>query len=193
MRFTWILLFLATTSCATDPSYQYIRGGETVNQPGVSFVLPESRSWVAIIRSTYEAAFGASDMPKNDTLIVGVRIYNAPLYADKQEFLEAVKKDRGAGPEIGRFKIIRNNEELSSTRSETCVEHKSASKDFGVEAKRGGEYSILETYGMNCIHPIKPQVGVLVELSRKAPPGTKFPEFDAMAKALLRSAKFGEF
>ncbi len=46
---------------------------------------------------------------------------------------------------------------------------------------------------MNCIHPIKSQVGILVELSRKAPPGTKFSEFEPMAQALLRSVRLNEF
>jgi len=193
MRLALFLLFISITSCVTAPSYQYIQGGDTVEQPGVSFVLPEGRTWIAMIRSTYEAAFGASGMPKNDTLIVGVRVYNAPPSADKQAFLEAIKKGRVAEPDTGRFEIIGNSEVLSEVRSETCVVHKSASKDFGLEAKRGGEYSILETFGMNCIHPIKPKVAVLVELSRKVPPGSEFPQFEPMAQALLKSVTFGEF
>lgn len=193
MHFALLPLIIAISSCATAPSYQFLRGGETVDQPGVSFVLPEGKLWIAMIRSTYEAAFGASPMPRNDTLIVAVRVYTAPPSTNKQEFLEAIKRGRIDEPQTGRFERIRNREALYGIRPETCVVHQAASKDFGAEAKRGGEYSILETYGMNCIHPIKPQVGVLIELSRKAPPGTKFPEFEAMAQTLLKSVKFGEF
>lgn len=193
MRFAWLIVIFLISSCAAAPSYIFVRGGETVYQPGVSFVLPETKSWIALTRSTYEAVFGARQMPKNDTLIVGVRVYNAPPSTSMEEFLEVVKKGRIAEPQTGRFERIRNNEALYNTRPETCVVHQSASKDFGAEAKRGGEYSILETFGMNCIHPIKPQVGVLIELSRKALPETELPELEAMAQALLKSVKFGEF
>ena len=193
LRLAWLLLVLAIASCVTAPGYQFLRGGETVHQPGVSFVLPEGKPWIAMIRSTYQAAFGAGEMPENDTLIVAVLVYDAPPSASKQEFLEAVRRDRAAEPQTGRFEVIRNSEAISDERAETCIVHQSASKDFGAEAKRGGEYSVLETFGMNCIHPLKPKVGVLIELSRKAPPGTTFPGFDAMAERLLGSVSFGEF
>jgi hypothetical protein len=193
MRFALLLLILAITSCAAAPSYQFHLGGETIHQPGVSFVLPKGKPWAAVIRSTYQAAFGAGQMPKDDTLIVAVQVYNTPPFTNRLEFLEAVKNGRAAEPQTGRFERIRNSEAISEGRSETCVVHQSASKDFGVEAKRGGEYSILETFGMNCVHPLRPQVGVLVELSRKAPPGTSLPEFEAMAQGLLSSVSFGEF
>lgn len=187
------LIFIITSCTTTAPSYQYLRGGELIQQPGVAFVLPEEKSWIAMMRSTYVGTFGASQMPNNETLIVGVRVYNAPKSGSPEEFLEAIKRGRAAEPKTGRFEKIRNIETLYNGRPETCAMHQSASKDFGIKAKRGGEYSILETFGMNCIHPLNPQVGVLIELSRKAPPGTEFLEFDSMAKSLLKSVQFGEF
>ncbi len=104
MRFVWIPLIFVITSCATTPSYQYIQGGETVDQPGVSLVLPEGRMWVAMMRSTYVAAFGASGMPNNETLIVGTRVYNAPPSTNKQEFLEAIKKIELLGQKLDASK-----------------------------------------------------------------------------------------
>lgn len=193
MRFALLPLLLVFSSCVTVPNYQFLRGGETVKQSGVSFVLPEGKSWIALMRSTYESALGASQMPKNETLMVNSLVYNAPAITNKQEFLEAIKKGRSSDPQTGRFEIIRNSEALYEARPETCVVYQSASKDFGAEAKRGGEYSIFETFGMICIHPANPKVQIRVELSRKAPPDTTFPEFDAMAQALLRSVAFDAF
>ena len=193
MRLVFLFFIFAITSCTTAPSYQYLRGGETVDQPGVSFVLPEGKSWIVMTRSTYQAVFGARQMPNDETLVVAVSVYNVPSSSNQEEFLEYIKKVRLAEPKTGRFQIIRNIETLYDGRPETCVMHESASKDFGIKAKRGGDYSIFETFGMNCIHPIKTSVGMHIELSRKAPPGTEFPEFDAMAQSLLESVKFGEF
>jgi len=193
MRFILFLLVFTISSCGTVPSYQFFSGGQTINQPGVSLILPEGKSWGAIIRSTYEGVFGAKPMPKNDTLIVAIRVYNAPPASTKEEFLSAIKKGRSSEPKTGRFEIIKSREELFDARSEVCVIHQSQSKDFGTEAKRGGEFSILETYGMNCIHPTNQQVGILVELSRKAPPNSTFSGFESMGAALLNSVIFGEF
>lgn len=146
------------------------------------------------MRSTYQSAFGANEMPRNETLIVSTTVFNIPTNDSKQDFLAAVKKGRTQNePQTGRFEVISNREELYGARPETCVVYQSAAKDFGVEAKRGGEYSIFETFGMDCIHPSKPSVGISVELSRKAPPGTTFPEFEAMASNLLQSVKFVAF
>lgn len=189
----YLVLFTVLSSCVVAPRYDYLEGGQTVKQPGVSFVLPEGKPWSAISRSTYEAHFGRFGESKKETLVVYVTVYNIPQVASKQEFLELVKKGRAKEPETGRFEKIRNSEEINQERSETCVVHKAASKDFGVDARRGGEYSVYETYGMNCIHPGKPAVGIMVELSRKAPPENPYPGFDFMGANLLKSVTFGEF
>jgi len=77
MRRTLLSIFGALlVSCVTFPSYQYLQGGERVDQPGVSFVLPAGQKWVAILRFVYQSAFGALGMPKNDTLIVSSSVYN---------------------------------------------------------------------------------------------------------------------
>ena len=180
-------------SCAVAPSYQNMQGGERVNQPGVSFVLPAGHKWVAIIRTTYQSAFGALGMPKNDTVIVSSSVYSIKPPASKEDFLNEVHRGRSNEPDTGRFEMIRNSEKLYEDRPETCVIYRSASKDFGVEAKRGGQYSVLETIGMHCVYPNKPNVGIQVEFSRKAPPETTYPKFDDVGLTVLQSVKFGEF
>lgn len=194
MRRTLLSLFAATlVGCVSAPSYQFLDGRQRVDQPGVSFVLPEGRKWAAIIRSTYQCAFGALGMPKNDTLIVGCNVYNIKPASSKEEFLKVVHEERTREPSTDRFERIRNTEQLYDGRPETCVIYRSASKDFGAEAKRGGQYSVLETIGMHCVHPTKPSVGIQVELSRKAPPDTSYSRLEPEGLALLQSVKFGAF
>jgi len=194
MRRTLLFLLAVTlVGCMSVPSYQLVAGGQRVDQPGVSFVLPEGHKWAAIMRSTYQCAFGAVDMPKNDTLIVGCNVYSIQPASSKEDFLKEVHDARMREPSTGRFERIRNTEQLYDGRSETCVIYRSASKDFGAEAKRGGEYSVLETIGMHCVHPSKPAVGIQVELSRKAPPDTSYSNIDGEGVALLKSVTFGAF
>ncbi|KON48667.1 hypothetical protein AL013_01470 [Mariprofundus ferrooxydans] len=156
-------------------------------------MLPAGYQWGTIMRSTYQSAFGAIGTPKNDTMIVSSSVYNIQPPASKDAFLKAVHEGRSNEPKTGRFEVIRNSEQLYKERAETCVIYKSASKDFGAEAKRGGQYSVLEVIGMHCISPQKPNIGIQVELSRKAPPGTTYPDFEADGLALLQSVKFGAF
>lgn len=190
------LLFLLAVllfGCVSVPSYQFLAGGQRVDQPGVSFVLPEGHKWAAIMRSTYQCAFGALGTPKNDTLIAGCNVYNIHPASSKEDFLKVVREGRTREPSTDRFERIRNTEQLYDGRPETCVIYRSASKDFGAEAKRGGQYSVLETIGMHCVHPSKPAVGIQVELSRKAPPDTSYSSFDAEGLALLQSVTFDAF
>jgi hypothetical protein len=194
MRRTLLSIFsVLLISCATSPSYQYLQGGERVDQPGVSFVLPAGQAWVALIRTTYDSGFRAEEMPKNNTLVVASSVFGIQPSASKEDFLKMMHEWRASEPNTGRFKIIRNTEQLYEGRQETCVIYKSASKDFGAEAKRGGEYSVFETIGMICVYPNKPDVGIRVELSRKALPETTYPNFEATGLALLQSVRFREF
>ncbi|RJQ72302.1 MAG: hypothetical protein C4519_18620 [Desulfobacteraceae bacterium] len=188
-----ISLSVLLVSCVTAPSYQNLQGGERVEQPGVSFVLPTGQKWSAIMRSTYQIAFGALGMPKNDTVIVSSTVYNIDPPASKEEFLKTLQKRRSSEPNTGRFEVIQNTEQVYEDRSETCVIYRSASKDFGAEAKRGGQYSVLEMLGMHCVHPDKPNIGIQVEFSRKAPPETTYPQFENTGLTILQSVKFGEF
>lgn len=189
-----VLTFLAVflTACAAPPSYQFIQGGDRVSQPGVSFVLPSGFQWTALLRSTYNGSFGAF-RGKDDTLIVGYTVYNLEPFETEDEFLRQISDGRAAEPKTGRFESVSNTEELYEDRSETCMIYRSTSRDFGVEARRGGEYSVLEMVGMHCAHPLNKSVGVQVELSRKAPPANEYPELEGKALRLLRSVEFSEF
>jgi len=192
----YLALLFVLTACviAPRPNYGKFSGGQQLELPGVSYTVPQGSPWSAIMRTTYETVIGRYGSNKNETFVVAVSFYNLPKPSpSKDEFLKTIKDSRGNEPKTGRYEIIRNDVAIYDARPETCVIHKSASKDFGAKAKRGGEYSIYETYGMNCVHPLKPNVGMLIELSRKAPPDMKFPNFDAMGSALLESVKFGEF
>ncbi len=188
---TTIALAFTLSACATLSQLPQISGGKRIIQPGISFIAPENKSWSVLVRSTYQVTLGtAGDIP-NETLIVSSSTYQIPTFSSPQEFLTYVKSGRAAEPQTGRFELIKNDEELYSSRSETCVKHEMESKDFG--AKRGGDYTLIEYFGMNCVHPKEPTVGIFVELSRKAPPGKEYLEFESMGSQLLKSVEFSGY
>lgn len=185
------VLAVVLSACAGAPRLPQIAGGERVAQPGVSFILPAHRSWSVLVQSTYQITLGSKGDNPDETFVASVSTIQIPAFSSPQDFLAYIKSDRAAEPQTGRFEILRNDEQLDTERAETCVKHEAESKDFG--AKRGGDYSVVQYIGMNCIHPLKPTVGVFVELSRKAPPGTEYPEFKTVGSRLLKSVEFSGY
>ena len=122
--------------------------------------------------------------------MTAVSTYQLPSDLSPEEFLAWVKAQRAAEPQTLRFEIIRNDEQLYAERPEVCVKHRTTFKDYGT--KRGGEFPLVDQFGMNCIHPTSQQVGVFVEFSRKAPTAAD-ASFDADAVRLLRSVAFVAF
>lgn len=184
-------LALSLGACAGFASHTQVDGLQKIIQPGFSFIAPANRTWSVLVRSTYQVTLRTVGDNPNETLVVSASIYQIPAFSSPQDFLVYVKAGRAAEPQTGRFELVKNDEQLYADRGETCVKHEMESKDFG--AKRGGDFSLIQYIGMNCIHPKNPEVGVFVELSRKAPPGIEFPEMKAMGSQLLESVEFSAF
>lgn len=185
-------LSILLAACTATPDLDMVPGGARVDLTSVTYELPGDQPWGVIMRQADQAAFGALGRPRNETLIVSSATYNIQTPATRADFLQAVQAARSNTPDTGRFQVIRNTEQLVTDRTETCVQYRSASRDFGADGRPGGQYTVLETIGMHCVHPGKPGIGVQVELSRRAPPDLPNPDLDAQGQALLRSVTFPE-
>jgi hypothetical protein len=183
-----VVLLSLISGCANLPQHP---GGQIFVQPGVSFTPPAGSQWSILSLSTYQTALITKGKNDNESYIVATQLFQIPPFESNDAFLNYVQKGRASEPQTGRFETIKNEEALYKQREETCVKHRASSKDYG--AKRGGEYAIYETYGMNCIHPKNSQVGVFIELSRKAPAGIANDEFDRLGENLLKSVQFTDF
>jgi hypothetical protein len=184
-------LTVTLIACAGVPQRPEIPGGQKVTQAGVSFVAPGNKSWSVMVQSTYQVTLGAWGDSPNETLIASVSTYPIPIFSSPTDFLSYVKSGRAAEPKTGRFEVIKNDEQLFTERAETCVKHETESKDYG--AKRGSDYTVIQYFGMNCIHPKNPTIGIFVELSRKAPPGIAYPQFKTLGSQLLKSVEFSVY
>ena len=185
------VLAFSLSACAGVPQYPQIGGGQKVTQAGYSFVAPANKSWSVLVQSTYQVSLGTKGDSPNETLIVSAVTFQIPTFSTPHDFLAYVKSGRAAEPQTGRFETIKNDEQLYTDRSDICVKHEAESKDFG--AKRGNDYTVVQYFGMNCIHPKNPTVGISIELSRKAPPGLVHPLFKTMGSQLLKSVEFSAY
>jgi hypothetical protein len=189
MRILLSLFSLILVSACTTTSVFLYPGGQRINLSGVSYVLPPGKNWSVLAQTTFQTFMAAPGKNPNESYVIATTYVKIPSLDSKESYFKMVKQQRAAEPDIGRFELIRNKEILDDTRPETCVRHIAASKDYG-SVKKGKEYTIYETYGMNCVHPDNREVSILIELSRKAPPGVPDEEFETIGDQLLRSVEF---
>ncbi len=183
------LLFL--DSCATQPSFEKFVGGNRLSQPGVSFVPPTTKVWQILVFYTYQTTLAMYGDDPNESFIAQVSIFNIPSQGSDKTFLSLIQDKSAEEPKTGRFEMIEESLVPYEERKEECIKKRTSAKDYG--AKRGGTYTIFETYGMYCVHPKKPSIGVFVELSRKAPFGRINSEFETLGEQLLQSVVFSDF
>ncbi len=206
-----IFSFLVLTACSNVQLFQqallgngptannnyFFKNGSTINtSSGLSFVVPQKYQWYPMGVQTYQYLIAAR-VEKNVTLVAGSGgVSNAGPIDTGDKLLEAVQK-RMSGvddPKTYRFEKIKESQfaQITSQDQAVCVRYGSTSKDLGVDAKRGGDYSILEIVGLACLHPLRPVI-VDVQYTRKAPPDVKSEAFESEADEFLKSIKFREF
>ena len=183
------LLFLV--SCAVQPSFETFSGGSRLSQPGVSFVPPTKKLWQILVFYTYQTTLAMYGDDPSESLITQVSIFNIPSDRSDNSFLSFIQNKSAEEPQTGRFEMIKESLVPYDEREEECIKKRTSAKDYG--AKREGTYTIFETYGMYCVHPMKPNIGVFVELSRKAPFGHINSIFEVMGEQLLQSVIFSDF
>ena len=185
------MLVVILSGCSSIQKYPQFAGGEKVSAPGFDFNLPPGDSWSLVKRNGYPIIFAREGKYPDESYIIGITRFELPSKSSqisKDDFVSLIKDRRSVEEEPGRYEVISNHEKLDSRRNETCLVHHSVSKDNNII--RAESYTILETFGMNCIDPVEQDTGVFFELSRKAPVDVKNQAFESQASSLLESVKF---
>ncbi len=191
-KFTTILIsLLFVTSCAsTSPQ---LNSGTPVNIYGVSSLSPKNGSWSVITSTGYQLTLGTK-LNDDSSGIINLSLYQIPEFASDEEFLSHVVKHRANSPDIGRFALVENSEELVQLNGATCIKHKTISQDNS--AKVGGNKTavmLIEYLGYNCIHPFKKSIGVHTEYSLRHYKGKEYPELAQNAEQFFSDIQFKAF
>ena len=187
---TIITSLLFVTSCATTSSQ--LNSGTPVNIYGVSSLSPQNGSWSVITSTGYQVALGTK-LNDNSSGVINMSLYQIPEFPSDQEFLSHVVKHRASSPNIGRFELKKNTEELVKLNGATCVKHRTISQDNN--AKIDGNKSAImqiEYIGYNCIHPFKRSVGVHTEYSLRHFKDNEHPELTKNAEEFFSNIQFKE-
>ena len=183
------LLFV--TSCAATS--HKLNSGTPVNIYGVSSLSPKNGSWSVITSTGYQVALGTK-LTDNSSGVINMSLYQLPEFPSDEAFLSHVVKHRASSPDIGRFELKENTEELVNLNGATCVKHRTISQDNN--AKIDGNKSAvmqIEYLGYNCIHPFKKSVGVHTEYSLRHFQGKDYPELTKNAEEFFSNMQFKEF
>lgn len=188
---TIITLLFVTSACATTPPQ--LNSGTPVNIYGVSSLSPQNGSWSVITSTGYQVALGTK-FKDSSSGVINMSLYQLPEFFSDQEFLAYVVKNRASSPDIGRFELKENREELVKLNGATCVKHRTISQDNN--AKIDGNKSAvmqIDYIGYNCIHPFKKSVGVHTEYSFRHFKNTEHPELTKNAEEFFNNIEFKEF
>lgn len=183
-------LLFVTSCAATSPK---LNSGTPINIYGVSSLSPKNGSWSVITSTGYQVALGTK-LTDNSSGVINMSLYQLPEFPSDEEFLSHVVKHRASSPDIGRFELKENTEELVNLNGATCVKHRTISQDNN--AKIDGNKSALmqiEYLGYNCIHPFKKSVGVHTEYSLRHFQGKDHPELTKNAEEFFSNMQFKEF
>ncbi len=182
------LFCLLSASCVSVPNFDTVRGNnkQRIAIAGASFIPSGDMVWIIEKHHTYQATL--FNRYQDETLAIALETFNLSNETDKENFLSFIKEQDKQSPKTGRFERLNQSFEPYNHQNAQCVKHIASSKDYG--AKRDGEYTIFEVYGMYCIHPHNNDIGIFIQLSRKAPFSQKTELLNTWGQDLLDSVVF---
>jgi hypothetical protein len=161
---------------------------------GVSVLPPTDGEWTLVHFSGYQLSMVRSGDRKDESLVTSLSLFELPEFSSNEKFLSHVSEGRTNEPDIGRFKLISNNEVLESLSGVNCVRYHSSSEDKHAQVTEGKTAAmILKNFGFICQHPLNVKVGVSMEYSLRKFSESTYPDFVENANFYALTVKFENF
>jgi hypothetical protein len=159
---------------------------------GFSLVAPSDVGWkTPRIDASWIRVEKFGDGP-DETFFVDARLVQLPRFTTSEEFRRIVGEGAVAYTNQARFKGIRSDLSLDSSKNALCVRSYGVVEDRAAQRKSGRTgVMILEIAALNCAYPGMPQVGVSVVYSHRHQPGGADPHFLDRSSELFKSVEFG--
>ena len=189
-----ILAILGTLITACVNVAPVVNPNSEISLYGVSSLPPQNGDWTLLTASGYQMSLAKEGSQINESLVANIYIYQIPVLASDDELLSHITEGRAAEPNIGRFEILKNEENLSMLQGATCVKYHSISKDKAAQIQGGGTAKmLLENIGYHCEHPKNKEVAVNIEYSLRHFSNTDYSSFETNADKFFRNVQFTEF
>ena len=127
------------------------------------------------------------------TYVASVILYKLPDVDSEAQFLKLISERRLSEPDTGRFRIVKNAEEISHRSEVYCVKYHTISEDHAARTSSGVGSMLSEMMGYHCQHPKNKNVGVNFQYSHRHYPGDEDPLIGKKAAEFLEDVKFIAF
>jgi hypothetical protein len=181
---------LILQACAHAQPQMVGRDGR-IGISGVSLQPPREAEWQTILTSTYQVAL--QKRVSNATYVAIVQVYKLASFASPEEFRKTISEGRLAEPDTGRFKMLKNDEELFLGRGVWCVKYHTVVEDRASKTPAGTLVMIRDERGYHCRHAANEIVGVWFAYSLRHMPGKVDSELEKKAHDFLEQVQFTAF
>src|SRR2546422_7861287 len=190
--FAWApSLFLSSWAKQGFPRLSHPQRGVVVW--AFSVLPPQEPGWQILQRSTFLLALGKRGPQPDATYIASVILYKLPDVDSEVQFLKLISERRLSEPDTGRFRIVKNAEEISHRSEVYCVKYHTISEDHAARTSSGARSMLSEMMGYHCQHPKNKNVGVNFQYSHRHYPGDEDPLIGKKAAEFLEDVKFIAF
>jgi hypothetical protein len=174
-------------------------GANEVQQPvqritakGFSFAPPSEARWQTSRVSDSWIRLGKFGDGPDETIFIDARLVRLPRFSTSDEFRGIVGEGAVAYTDKARFKTLRSEVSLDSSRTALCVRSYGVVEDHAAQRKSGMTgVMIIEQAALNCAYPGVPEIGVSFVYSHRYGPGGADPHFLDKANELFRTMQFG--
>jgi hypothetical protein len=155
--------------------------------PVVEFTPPQGQGWyVANKTQRGLITYGKKLSGTNNTVVAYAFVAdNNQQYANANEFLEFVKKERAKGQDEKQSAVLIDEQRLGEGNKALCVKFHYKSLVIDSE-RRKGEPTYLEGKGYTCQHPTKPHL-ITIEYSQRSKAPLDDPELVAEGESFINS------
>jgi hypothetical protein len=166
--------------------------GERKSSLGFSFIPPPGGGWFEDFKENTVSYLKKTD-PQKYTFFTGATEYRTKMsFETPDKYLDFIKnkKSMGDSDNSPRFKNSQGHYELVPSLAPFCVRYKEHFEDHGANNLNGRKFMIVENFGLICLHPENPTVGVDIYYSERCAANEQNQTFRNEGEEFIKSLKF---
>ena len=185
--FVSVLLLVA---CATDSRHPEAPSPSLALE-GFSFSPPKAADWRQIQRTPHWVALARQGTVPDESYAVQAMLLRLPRFDNDEAFLAYSINAIDNDTDLGRFKMLYNDDRLVAGRHGSCVRYVLKARDSDpLTASDRHTPMVLEIVSFICRHPDNPEFGVNLSYSKRYYPGGTVEDLMPDATGMFDSLRF---
>jgi len=196
LTFPFFILFsiLLIASCSEkNPTMTPLHDrGERKSDLGFSFIPPPGEGWLEDFKMNTVRYLKKTD-PQKYSFFTGTTEYRTKMkFETPEKYLDFIKNKRRVidNDNSSRFKNSQGSYKLVPSIAPLCVRYEEHCEDHGAKNLNGKKFLILENFGLMCLHPDNPTVGVDIYYSERSLENEQNQVYRNEGEEFINSLKF---